>query len=352
MPETGYQRMQHTGRPIMNLYRNLIDKAVQHCLAGKQLNKETIVELLEIPADSEEQNYLRKAARDVCAKKTDNTAYLWCAIGADYRPCSMNCKFCSFGEKWNLIHEEVVYSPKELVAAASCFIGQGADYVVLRTTEFFTLEVLKTVARKIRHEVPGQYDIILNTGELDKLTAQSIVSSGINGIYHSLRLREGIDTPFSPETRIATMNSVYQSPLKLVSLVEPVGSEHSSEEIADSFLNIIQYGAVISGVMARIPVQGTPLGNRPQISENRLSHITAVLRLSGGNTVKDICVHPSSRSVMRAGANVAVVEMGAIPRDASFSEKEWNCQDTLKMAQMFAEEGYVLNSQKKTNGKL
>lgn len=328
----------------MNRYCSLIDRAAETCMAGKVLGKAAMIELLEIPAGSEALDYLRKTAREVSAEKTGNTAYLWCAIGADYQPCSMNCKFCSFGEKWNLIHEKRMYSPRELVEAASRFIRQGADYIVLRTTEFYTLEVLRNIGQIIRNEVPGEYDIILNTGELSRSDSETLFSSGINGIYHSLRLREGIDTPFSPETRKATMNCVYQSPLKLISLVEPVGPEHTNAEIADSFFNIMQYGAVISGVMARIPVQGTPLGNYPQISEDRLSHITAVLRLSGGDIVKDICVHPSSRAVMRAGANVAVVEMGAIPRDAIFSSKEWKELNTTKTVKLFAEEGYKLKS--------
>ena len=135
---------------------------------------------------------------------------------------------------------------------------------------------------KIKKEIKGDYEIIFNTGELDMTISNLIVESGVSGVYHACRLKEGIDTPFDPWDRKNTMNNVCRSGLKLISLVEPIGIEHTNEEIADNFLEILKYKAVISGAMARIPVPGTPLGNIKKISDSRLAQIISVLRLSGG----------------------------------------------------------------------
>ena len=73
-----------------------IDNCRELCLSGISLTKEQIVKLLEIPIGSEEDRYLRKAAKEAAMEKTGGKGYIWCAVGMDYAPCSMNCKFCSF----------------------------------------------------------------------------------------------------------------------------------------------------------------------------------------------------------------------------------------------------------------
>ncbi|MFQ9868548.1 MAG: hypothetical protein ACLRWP_17535 [Bilophila wadsworthia] len=43
------------------------------------------------------------------------------AIGIDCRPCSMNCGFCAFGEKWGLITEPHEWSDEAIIKAARAF---------------------------------------------------------------------------------------------------------------------------------------------------------------------------------------------------------------------------------------
>ena len=49
-----------------------------------------------------------------------------------------------------------------------------------------------------------------------------MIASGIDVVYHSLRLGEGRTTCFRPEERKATLAAVRDSDLKLAHLVEPV----------------------------------------------------------------------------------------------------------------------------------
>mgnify|MGYP003303992629 CR=1 FL=1 len=322
----------------MNFIKEARDKALQ----GIPLTKDEIIKLLEIPLGSNEDKLLRKVAYDVAQLKTGGEGYIWSAVGADYAPCLMNCQFCSFGKKWDLIKNQVLYSKEQIISKVSQFVSKNAKYVVLRTTEFYSIPKLIEIVKDIRKEVKGDYEIIFNTGELDMTISNLMVESGVNGVYHACRLREGIDTPFDPWDRKNTMNNVFRSGLKLISLVEPIGIEHTNEEIADNFLEIMKYNANISGAMARIPVPGTPLGNIEKISDSRLAQIIAVLRLSGGNVVKDICVHPATLEALKSGANIMVVETGAIPRDVNCENDNWHGVDMDKASKLLEDAGYKI----------
>ena len=325
---------------------NKIENAKEKVLKGIVLSEEEIIDLLNIKIGSQEDKELRKTAREVAKIKTENTAYIWSAIGADYATCPMNCKFCSFGEKWGIIKKPIRYTTRQIIEKAKYFVENGARFIVLRTTEFYSIPKLLNIVKKIKKEIPGEYEIILNTGELDMTISNLIYESGVSGIYHACRIREGIDTPFEIDVRRNTMNNIKRSKLDLISLVEPISEEHTNEELAKNFLNIVDCGATISGAMARIPVKGTPLGNSKIISESRLAQIIAVLRLSGGNVVRDICVHPVSLEALNSGANVMVVETGAIPRDEKIEEGNWNNIDMEKAHQLFNEAGYIVKNKK------
>lgn len=309
----------------------------------KGLTKEQIVQLLSIPVGSEEYRLLGEAAREVARRITGDKAYLWGAIGVDFAPCSMNCDFCSLGEAWQITKDIREYDEEETVRQVREYVEQGVYWVVLRTTEFYSKDQLAQMIKTIRKRVPGDYRIGLNIGEFDLDTANWLAACGVNFIYHSLRLGEGRDTRFDPQVRNDTLNAVKNSPLDLVFLVEPVGIEHTNEEIADICLLAKDCDVIVSGAMARIPVEGTPLGIHPQISNERLAQIIAVTRLLGGKKIPDICVHPYCREAADFGANVTVIETGSIPRDSCCcSGGKWNQFDPPRAIEAFAEAGYTV----------
>ena len=320
--------------------RLLIDRTAADCIEGKTTDRDTIVQLLGIDPLSEEADYLRAKAGHAAQIITDGEAYLWGAIGVDSVPCSMNCRFCSFGEEWGLVKNSVVFDDHDIDRQVELYASSHIHYIVLRTTEFYSIDELCNKIRRLKKLVPETCEFILNTGEFDDEIAAAMHEAGVSGIYHALRLREGIDTGFDPSVRKRTMQAVKDSPLKLISLVEPVGPEHTDEELADAFLVTMEYGAAISGIMARIPVPGTPLGDTEQISPERIAQITAVFRLAAGDKIRDICVHPPTPGAAFAGGNVTVVEMGAIPRDDKVSAAEWLGYTASDAKAMMEEAGY------------
>lgn len=318
--------------------QKLIDSAKKRSLAGTAPERKTILSLLEIGQGTEEMGYLLSAAEEVAEIVTSKKAYLWGAIGINYAKCSMNCSFCSFGEKWDLVKDEFSLSEEEILAEAAEYVSEGVYYIVLRTTEFYDLEKLSGIVKRIREEIHGTYELILNVGEFDLHTANKLYRCGADGIYHAIRLREGTDTGFDPDDRRRTLEAIQKSPLKLIHLVEPLGPEHTNEEIADRFLESIEYGVFISGVMVRVPVKGTPLGKSEKLDAQRAAHIVAVLRLTGGYMIPNICIHPISAQAVKAGANVVVTERGAIPRDAKPSKQAWH-KVTPQLGRQILEQG-------------
>ncbi|MCI5688969.1 MAG: radical SAM protein [Emergencia sp.] len=307
------------------------------------LSKEQAVQLLSIEIGTEEYKLLGEAARELASRITGDKAYLWGAIGVDFAPCSMNCDFCSLGEAWGITKDTREYDEAETIRQVREYAEQGVYWIVLRTTEFYSKDQLASMIQAIRREVPGDYRIGLNIGEFNLETANWLADCGVNFVYHSLRLGEGKDTRFNPQDRIDTLNAAKDSKLDLVFLVEPVGIEHTNEEIAEIAMLAKDCDVIVSGAMARVPVEGTPLGVHPQISNERLAQIIAVTRLLGGRKVPDICVHPYCKEAADFGANVTVIETGSVPRDnCCCSGGKWNQFDAGKAKAAFAEAGYTV----------
>ena len=134
---------------------SFIDALKNRALRGMPVSRDEVLRLLALAPDSEEAAYLGRAARDIAHIVVGNEGRVWSAIGIDCRPCSMNCGFCAFGEKWGLITEPHEWSDEAIIKAARAFVDEGASWVTLRTTEFYGLNRLCALAKRVREAVPG-----------------------------------------------------------------------------------------------------------------------------------------------------------------------------------------------------
>ena len=291
-----------------------LDGLAARTMQGGSAERGEILRLLEPPCDSPEALILGRKAREMAREITGNTGRIWSAIGIDRSPCAMNCSFCGFGEKWGLITEHSEWSEADILETAQAFVAGGASWFILRTTQFYPFERLVELAATVRAKVPGQYRLIINTGEFGPEGARQLLDAGAYGIYHTLRLGEGQHTCFNPEDRQTTLAAARDSGLALTFLVEPLGPEHSNEEIADRLIAARENEAVLCGVMARVNVKGTPFEGSEPVSEARMAQVAAVSRICGGIRMPDICAHPPSKQALAWGANVLIVEAGANPR--------------------------------------
>jgi biotin synthase len=326
----------------MEIMIKKIDLAYNLALEGKRIDDSILIELLELDSASKEASYLGEKARELAGKVVDNKGKIWASIGIDYQTCPMNCDFCSFGEEWNIFEGRHEWTDEEVVEQVEKYVSEGASWITLRTTQYYGIDRLNILAEKVRKEVPGDYGLVANTGEFGKLKAKEMKEAGIDTVYHTLRLGEGKDTKFNIEDRLATLSSVSDADLDLAYLVEPIGPEHSNEEIVKIFKTGLDHGALLTGAMARVLIKGTPLEEKGELSPERLAQIIAVTRLGAGTNAPDICVHPPGRQAMEWGANVVVVETGAVPRAEKECCGDWDKFDSKKARKWFEEAGYDL----------
>ena len=321
--------------------KEVIDKAKQTSMDGKVLSRDVLLSLLELDPRSEEAEYLGRCARDIARIKGNNKARVGSSIGVDLAPCSMSCRFCSMGEKWGLVKEPYLIPDERIVSIIRDRVQKGYWQFTLRTTEFFDIGKLCDTAKKIRKEIPGEYILTANTGELTPEQAKMLKDAGFTGAYHALRLREGIDTPIPPSVRINTMNSIKGSGLYLGCGVDPIGTEHTNEELADILVFYSSMAPAGLCTMRRINVKGTPMEGIEEVDDDRMAQIAAVIRLvqSGRN----VAVHPPIQKAMDNGANTVAIEIGANPRFSDHSDKNWTAISHEEAAKMFKRAGYDLS---------
>ncbi len=92
--------------------------------------------------------------------------------------------------------------------------------------------------------------------------------------------------------------------------------------------------------MARSNVPGTPFEGQDAVSDARLALVASVVRLCGGRNTPYVCVHPPVSLAMERGANVVVVETGAIPRDRKEAGAEWRGFSMKDAVSLLARHGY------------
>jgi len=141
----------------------------------------------------------------------------------------------------------------------------------------------------------------------------------------------------------ASIKTFQEAGLAIGTCVEPIGPEHSNEELAESILFTAEIDPAFSGAARRIPIPGTALAKRGMITELRLAQIVAVTRLVVPRNVTGNCAHEPGTVPIMGGANLLWAEVGANPRDTMekteegrghsvhairklFTEREWQAQ--------------------------
>ena len=232
----------------------------------------------------------------------------------------------------------------DLVAMVRERFSKGFRRFTIRTTEFYPVDKLCEIARRIRAEIPGQYPLSVNTGELTTEECDRLYDAGYSGAYHTLHLREGIDTPFPPERRLRTMRAIKDSKLMLSCGVDPIGIEHTDGEIADVILAIREFEPVSVCSMKRINPKGTPVGDLEEVCDERIAQIAAVLRYS--TNARNVNAVPPNPLALRWGAGGTSIGTGANPRDSVHDHSkvgEWRFDQT-EFAKRIVAEGYDLVS--------
>lgn len=291
-----------------------VDEILNSALKGHNITKEEALFLLNITNKSNDFFRLLAAANQLTRAQFKNKAYIFAQIGINAEPCSKNCKFCSLSQNHYVMDSTWKKDLHTILSEVNILVDGGINDLFLMTTADYPVTDFIEIGRKVKNKLPNKMAFVANIGDFDIDTAIKLKEAGFTGAYHINRLREGIDTEIKPETRINTLKAIVKAGLDLYYCVEPIGPEHSYEELVDEMLRARDYQVKVMAVMRRIPVPGTALYDRGQITAVELAKIAAVTRIVSLPT-RAMNAHEVTPLTLIGGVNQLYAEIGANPRD-------------------------------------
>lgn len=285
------------------------------------LSDEEVLALLRIDTHSTEMYELMAVSNAWSRKQFGDRGYVFTQVGINAAPCSVNCRFCSMGGTHYSMDEQWEKSLEEVKAELKNIQREYFDDFFLMTTADYPKDRFMEIGREVRALLRPDQKLVANIGDFDLETGRQLKAAGFTGVYHINRLREGIDTEVSPETREKTLQAVQDAGLELYYCIEPIGPEHTYEEILTEIRRAQQLKIAVMAAMRRTAVKGTPMYDRGQITALELAKIVAVTNIVVQST-RSMNVHEPIQAVLWAGVNQLYAEAGANPRDTeSHTEK-------------------------------
>ncbi|MHB1651817.1 MAG: radical SAM protein [Desulfitobacteriaceae bacterium] len=343
--------------PIQREIQEIIEKALHQ----QKLNTTEMHRLLALKTDSIENYTLMATANQLTREMAGNEGMISGQIGLNVESCSKNCEFCSFGAKHGLINHGYRLNAEQVEQQVKDWVESGVNYISLMATadyEFDEFLKMSAIARKF---MPPDMMLSANIGDFGREEARELKKLGYGRVYHVLRLGEGVYTDIDPEARIKTIEAAASENLEIAFCIEPVGPEHTSQDIADKIELSLNYKPTMMAAMRRIPIEGTEFAGSAVVPEIKMAQIMAVIRLAYAHhsATKAFYIHEPSLSGLLAGANLLCAESAANPREVNESGERGRgfsvegCKDILYNAgyTLRKEPNYLGSWFKPSNGK-
>ncbi len=304
-----------------------IDSKVAHILReaenGRLVTKTEAKLLLSLPEDSLEAALLRSCANSISRKRFNNAGLLLGQIGVDMAPCDGDCAFCFFARSHTGIKPSVL-STEGVLDRCWRYVAGGAQGVFLMTMHRFGFEWFCDLCSQLRASLPEDFEILANVGDMSLAQLEELRAAGASGAYHVCRLREGIDSHMDPNSRHKTIERILGAGLDWYTLCEPVGPEHTPEELAEQIWLGVDLPCRQHGAMQRFPVPTSPLHHYGRISLPRLGQIVAVIVLAtlGSTELKSIAVNVANLTGLFSGANAFFPEAGEPETDVTIANTQ------------------------------
>ncbi|MBD3418490.1 MAG: radical SAM protein [Chitinivibrionales bacterium] len=307
---------------------------------AEALSKEELIHLLGRREDSVETYLVMSEANRISKELTDGKAEVHAQFALNLAPCTCNCLFCSFAQNNGIFSAEIRLTPEQAVAYARQLEQSGANALFIMSTAQYPFELFMEMIREIKPHLKPETKLIANVGDQSLTNAKRLKDAGFVGVYHALRLREGVDTTLSPERRKKSIRNFQEAGLSVGTCVEPVGPEHTPEELADMILFTASFNPSYSGAARRIAIPGTEMEKRGMISELRMAQIVAITRLAMPLSVPGNCTHEPCTLGALAGANLFWAELGANPRDVEARTEDGRGDTVEHCRRLYHEAGW------------
>lgn len=301
--------------------------------SGDVLSRKELAYLLGLAPDSPETYAVMAEAARLSKELSGGKAEVHAQFAVNIAPCNCECLFCSFAKINGVFTTAAEIAPDQAVAYARRFEKDGANAVYMMSTAQYPFERFLETAEEVRKNLKPETIMIANVGDQSLKNSTRLKDAGFFGVYHAVRLREGKDTALPVENRIQSINNFKAAGLAVGTCVEPVGPEHTNEELADMIALTASFNPAFSGAARRILIPGTKMAERGIINEMRMAQIVAVTRLGMPRSVMGNCTHEPCTLGAIAGANLFWAEVGANPRDVEEKTEEGrgDSVDTCKL---------------------
>ena len=304
------------------------------------LSKKELVYLLGLAPDSAETYMVMAEATCLSKKLSDSKAEVHAQFTINLAPCSCDCLFCSFAKINGVFNEATELAPEHAVAYARQFEIDGANAVFMMSTAQYPFERFREISQEVRKNLRPETTLIANVGDQNLKNAVRLKDAGFSGVYHAVRLREGEDTTLSVEKRNKSISNFKEAGLEVGTCVEPIGPEHTNEELAEMIEFTASFDPSYSGAARRIPIPGTAIAKRGVINEMRMAQIVAITRLGIPRSVMGNCTHEPCTLGAISGANLFWAEVGANPRDIKERTEEGRGETVSSCKSIFQESNW------------
>jgi biotin synthase len=313
-----------------------IEEILNQILEGRRPNRDQLLRLMECDVLSDEMYALMATANRLTRQSFNNMGEVHAQVGVNYAPCPKKCKFCVFGSAV----KSMEFTVEEVVRRARAFEKEGANAIFLMTTADYDFDKFLLLGNAVRRAIHPHMPLVANIGNFGHKEANDLLDAGFTAIYHVCRLREGIDTCIDPKDRLSTIKAAKSLGLDLSYCIEPIGPEHTHEELVEAILLGRELKPTIMATMRRIAVGDTPLSRLGQISELELAKIEAITRLAVGPDILAMGVHEVNVPSLLAGANQVYAETGPNPRDESEDTSKGRGLDVNQCKKLLGEVRY------------
>ncbi len=317
------------------------EKLLEKIESNKDLSKEEIIELLEIENYSEHYYKLLYIANKLSRTEYKKIGYIFAQIGLNSEPCSGNCKFCSLGKDYFSTEEILAKSEEEILNSIQNLANSSIHRLFLMTTADYDFDKFISIGEKARNILPDRIKLVANIGDFDLKSGLRLKEAGFSGAYHICRLNEGIDTDIDPKKRVETIEVIKKVGLDLYYCVEPIGPEHTYEQISDEIIRARNYDVKYMAVMRRIPVENTTLYEKGMITSAELLKIAAVTRIACKPSLS-MNAHETVSGFYLAGINQIYAEYGANPRDVSINTEKSRGMSIQQAEKLLNDAGYTI----------
>jgi len=318
-----------------------LNDMIKKAYDGVRLTFEEIVYLLKIDPLSEDGHNIIMAGGLLSRRLSENIAEVHGQFALNLAPCPADCKFCSFATSAGLFKESKELTIDDGIRYALDFEKNSeCNCIYIMTTANYDFGKFIEFSSEIRRHLKPDTIMIANIGDQNLKNAIRMKEAGYTGVYHAVRMGEGTDNKLTKEGRIRSIENFKSAGLLVGTCVEPIGSEHSVEEIAEKILIAADLDPVFSGAMRRINVPGSEISRYPMVSEIRMAQIVAITRLATPHNVKGNCTHEPNSLGIFAGANLIWAESGANPRDTKEKTEEGRGFSVSRCANMLEEIGW------------